>query len=117
MYLSLKESTREREVRVTRERGRVKLNSLSGNWIDFLCNVKELFTLLTSKISGFTFTVIQAVFVALIEAVVSIGNNNSAMQNYNHEEADIRLVTMSSMQTAYCMCWSGCQTNQRSTVR
>ena len=49
---------------------------LSGNQIDFLCNKKELFIFLISKVSGFTFTVIQAVFAVLIETVVSVGNNN-----------------------------------------
>ena len=77
---------------VFRKRSQVKLNSLSGNWIDFLCNEKELFTFLISKVSGFAFIVIQAVFAVLIETVVSVGNNNPVMQSCNHEEADTRLV-------------------------
>ena len=91
MYLSLKESTRGKRGKGVQRKGSGQ-TKLPGNWIDLLCNGKQLFTFLTSKVLGFTFTAIQAVYAALTETVVSVGNNNPVMTNSNHEEADTRLV-------------------------
>ena len=58
----------------------VKLNSQITGLISSVYNEKEFFTFLTSSVSGFTFTVFQAVYAALTETVVSVGNNSPAMQ-------------------------------------
>lgn len=44
------------------------------------------------KVYEFTFPLAITVYATLGERVVSIGNNNPAMPNCNHEEADTRLV-------------------------
>ena len=93
MYLldSLKESTREKRGKGVRR----KVSShakLPRYWMDFLHdqnNKKELFALLTSKVIEFVCPPSKVVYVTSGECVISAGSD---MTNYNHEEADTKVV-------------------------
>ena len=90
---SLKESIREKRGECVRRKvsGETKL---PGNWMDFLrnsMNKQELFALFIFKFEEFNWPSTNAVYVTSGKVVLWKGSS-IAMQIFNHEEADIRIV-------------------------
>lgn len=90
---SLKESTGKKRVEGIRRKvsGNTKL---PRNWVDFLrdsINKKELFEFLTAKVVKYNEPLGKNVYITS-GAAVALSGLGSPMEDYNHEEADTRLM-------------------------